>query len=73
MSLRTKVLEYLEQKPSDLLTISKDLNIEINELADELNNLLNAGYVTKTNDLFRLTDRSKDYLKVERSEPYSDK
>jgi len=67
MSLRTKVIEYLEKKPSDFITLSRNLKIDMEELANELNNLLNAGYVTKTNDIFYLTERGREYLKVEKS------
>jgi len=66
--LRTKVLEYLERKPADFFTLQRDLDFRSDKLANELNNLLNAGYVTKMNDLFYLTDRGREYLKVERSE-----
>lgn len=68
MALRTKVLEYLERKPSDFFTLQRNLDFRSDNLANELNNLLNAGYVTKMNDLFYLTDRGREYLKVERSE-----
>ena len=68
MALRTKVLEYLERKPSDFFTLQKNLDFRSDKLANELNNLLNAGYVTKTNGLFCLTDRGREYLKVERAE-----
>ena len=57
MALRTKVLEYLERKPSDFFALQKDLDFRSDKLANELNNLLNAGYVTKTNGLF-LSNRS---------------
>jgi len=67
MALRTRVLEYLERKHSDFLTLSKELNIDISSLAKELDVLLKAGYVTKTDNLFRLTDRGREYLKVEKS------
>jgi len=67
MALRTKVLEYLQRNPSDFITLSRNLDIAMNELAEELNNLLEAGYVTKTNDVFHLTDRAREYLKVEES------
>jgi len=67
MALRTKILEYLEEKPSDFLTLNRNLDIGIDEMAKELNNLLNAGYVTKTNNIFYLTDRGREYLKVEKS------
>jgi len=67
MALRTRVLEYLERKPSDFLTLSKELDIDISSLAKELDVLLKAGYVTKTDNLFRLTDRGREYLKVEKS------
>jgi len=68
MALRTRVLEYLEKKPLDFFALSKKLeNIGVSELANELNNLLKAGYITKKNDLFHLTDRAREYLKVERS------
>ena len=66
--MRTKVLEYLERKPSDFFALQRDLDFRSDKLANELNNLLNAGYVTKMNDLFYLTDRGREYLKVERSE-----
>ena len=66
MALRTKVLEYLERNPSDFFTLEKNLDFRSDSLANELNNLLNAGYVTKINGLFYLTDRGREYLKVER-------
>jgi len=65
MALRTRVLEYLEKKPSDFLTLSRNLDVEMNKLANELNNLLNAGYVTKANNVFYLTERGREYLEVE--------
>jgi len=68
MALRTKILEYLKRKPSDFLTLNKDLDIVTSELADEINNLVKAGYITRKNDLFYITDRAKEYLKVEESE-----
>jgi len=68
MALRTKILEYLKRKPSDFLTLNKDLDIATSELADEINNLVKAGYITRKNDLFYITDRAKEYLKVEESE-----
>ena len=67
MALRTKVLKYLQGNPSDFITLSRNLDTAINELAEELNNLLNAGYVTKKNDVFHLTDRAREYLKSEES------
>ena len=67
MALRTKVLECLEQKSLDFFTLSRNLDISMRELSNELNNLLKAGYITKKNDLFHLTDRAREYLKVERS------
>jgi predicted transcriptional regulator len=67
MALRTKVLEYLEQSSSDLFTLQKDLDLGLDRLANELRNLLNAGYITKANDLFYLSDRGREYLRAERS------
>jgi len=67
MALRTKVLEHLEQNPLDFFTLTQKLGIGTGELAEELDNLLKAGYITKTNDHFCLTDRGKEYLKVEKS------
>jgi len=67
MALRTKVLEYLEQSPSDLFTLQKNLDLRLDRLANELSNLLNAGYITKANDLFYLSDRGREYLRAERS------
>jgi len=68
MELRAKVLKYLERNPSDFITLSRNLDIETNELADEINNLLKAGYLTKANEVFHLTDRAREYLKIEESE-----
>jgi len=65
MALRTRVLKYLGKKPSDFLTLSRNLDVEMSELASELNNLLNAGYVTKANNVFYLTERGREYLEVE--------
>ena len=67
MALRTKLLEYLERKPSDFFTLQKILDIRSDRLANELDNLLKAGYVTKSNAVFHLTDRGREYLKVERA------
>jgi len=67
MALRTKLLECLEQKPSDFLALQKILDIRSDRLATELDNLLKAGYVTKSNTVFHLTDRGSEYLKVERA------
>lgn len=68
MALRTRVLEYLELKPSDFATLLKNLDSRPDILATELYNLLEAGYVTRKKDLYYLTDRGKKYLKVEKGE-----
>jgi len=68
MALRTKLLKCLERKSSDFFTLSGNLAVDMRELANELNNLLKAGYITKKNGLFYLTDRGREYLKVEKSE-----
>lgn len=67
MSLRTKVLKYLEKNPSDFFALAREFRVTGDEIARELNNLLNAGYVTKENGDFYLTDRGREYLKVEES------
>jgi len=66
-ALRTRVLESLEREPSDFFTLLKKLDDRPDTLANELYNLLNAGYVTKTNSIFHLADRGREYLEVERS------
>ena len=66
MALRTKLLECLEREPSDFFALQKNLDIRSDRLASELDNLLKAGYVTKSNALFCLADRGREYLKVER-------
>jgi len=66
MALRTKVLESLEKEPSDFFTLLKKLDGKPDTLANELYNLLNAGYVVKRDNVFHLADRGKEYLKVER-------
>jgi len=71
MALRAKVLKHLERKASDFYTLVRDLDADVTILARELNNLLNAGYVTKIDDLFYLTDRGREYLKVEESDTES--
>jgi len=68
MTLRTKVLESLEGEPSDFFTLLKKLDGRPDSLANELYNLLYAGYVTKTNNVFQLADRGREYLKVERGQ-----
>ncbi len=68
MAFRTKVLESLEGEPSDFFTLLKKLDGRPDTLANELYNLLNAGYVTKTNNVFHLADRGREYLKVERGQ-----
>jgi len=67
MALRTKLLECLEQKPSDFFGLQKILDVRLDRLATELDNLLKAGYITKSNTVFHLTDRGREYLKVERA------
>jgi len=62
------MLEYLERKPSDFFALQKNFDFRSDKLANELNNLLNGGYVTKMNGIFSLTDRGREYLKVERGE-----
>ena len=67
MALRTKVLKYLEKKPTDFITLSEDLDVYGDAIASELNNLLKAGYITKKNGILYLTNRGREYLKVEES------
>ncbi len=67
MALRAKLLECLERKPSDFFTLQKILDIRPDRLANEIDSLLKAGYVTKSNTVFHLTDRGREYLKVERA------
>jgi predicted transcriptional regulator len=67
MALRTKLLECLERRPSDFFTLQKILGTRSDRLANELDNSLKAGYVTKSNTVFHLTDRGREYLKVERA------
>ena len=68
MALRTRVLEYLEREPSDFPTLLRDLDSRTDILATELYNLLQAGYIIRSADLYYLTDRGREYLKVERRE-----
>ena len=68
MALRTRVLEYLEREPSDFPTLLRDLGSRPDILAAELYNLLQAGYIMRSADLYYLTDRGREYLKVERRE-----
>jgi hypothetical protein len=44
----------------------RDLDSRTDSLAAELYSLLKAGYVTRSVDLYYLTDRGREYLKVER-------
>jgi len=67
MALRTKLLECLERKLSDFFTLQKILDMRSDRLANDLDNLLKADYVTKSNTVFHLTDRGREYLKVERA------
>ena len=66
MDLRKIVLTQLEQDSTDGLTLRRKLNVDLNELANELNTLLKAGYIIKTEDRFHLTERGRQYLKVEK-------
>jgi len=66
MDLRKIVLTQLEQGSVDVLTLHKKLNVDFTELVNELNILLEAGYVTKTDDSFHLTERGRQYLEVEK-------
>lgn len=68
MALRTRVLEYLEREPANFSTLLKDLGSRPDILAAELYNLLQAGYIIRSTDLYYLTDRGREYLKVERRE-----
>ena len=68
MALRTEVLECLEREPSDFHTLLKDLDSRPDILARELYNLLQASYITRSADLYYLTDRGREYLKIERGE-----
>ncbi len=68
MALRTRVLEYLEREPSDFPALLRDLGSRTDMLAAELYNLLQAGYIIRRADLYYLTDRGREYLKVERRE-----
>jgi DNA-binding HxlR family transcriptional regulator len=68
MALRTRVLEYLEREPSDFPTLLRDLGSMTDLLAAELYSLLQAGYVIRSVDLYYLTDRGREYLKIERRE-----
>jgi predicted transcriptional regulator len=63
--LRTITLKRLEQAPLDVFALREDLNVDFDQLAKELSILLEAGYILKTNSLFYLTDRGRQYLKVE--------
>ena len=67
MDLRKIVLTQLEQDSTDVLTLRRKLNVGLTELSNELNTLLQAGYIIKTEDIFHLTERGKQYLKVEKS------
>lgn len=70
MDLRKIVLTQLEQGSVDVWTLHKTLhkklNVDFVELANELNILLEAGYITKTDDSFHLTERGRQYLDVEK-------
>jgi predicted transcriptional regulator len=63
--LRTMVLKRLEQEPLDVFALREDLNVDFDRLAKELSILLEADYISKTNSLFCLTDRGRQYLKDE--------
>jgi predicted transcriptional regulator len=66
MALRAKVLRYIERKPSDFPTLLNDLDFRLDILARELSNLLQAGYITMRKDIYYLTDRGRQYLKIEK-------
>ena len=68
MALRTRMLEYLEREPSDFPTLLRDLDSRPDIMATELYNLLQAGYIIRSADLHYLTDRGREYLRVERRE-----
>jgi predicted transcriptional regulator len=63
--LRTMVLKRLEQDHLDVLALRKDLDVGLDRLAKELATLLEAGYIEKIDRFFYLTDRGRQYLKVE--------
>jgi predicted transcriptional regulator len=66
IDLRKIVLKQLEQGSVDVLTLRKKLIVDFIELVNELDLLLEAGYVTKTDDSFYLTERGRQYLEVEK-------
>jgi predicted transcriptional regulator len=66
MDLRKIVLKQLEQDSTDVLTLRRKLNVDLIELSNELNTLLKADYIIKTDDRFQLTERGRQYLKVEK-------
>ena len=66
MELRKIVLTQLEQGWMDVLTLHSKLSVDLVELANELDILLKAGYITKTDDSFHLTERGRQYLEVEK-------
>ena len=68
MALGTRMLEYLEREPSDFLPLLGDPGSRPDILATELYNLLQAGYIIRSADLHYLTDRGREYLRVERRE-----
>ncbi len=68
MALRSRALEYLGREPSDFLPLLGDPGSRPDILATELCNLLQAGYIMRSADLHYLTDRGREYLKVERRE-----
>ena len=66
MDLRKMVLTQLEQGSVDVWTLHKKLNVDFVELANELNILREAGYITKTDDSYHLTERGRQHLEVEK-------
>lgn len=64
--LRTLVLKRLERDPMNVFALCKDLEVDFHTLAKELDMLLKTGYIEKIDHFFYLTDRGREYLKVER-------
>ena len=65
MDLRKIVLTQLEKDSMDALALHRKLSVDLTELANELNILLKAGYIIKTDDSFYLTERGRQYLEIE--------
>jgi hypothetical protein len=66
---RTRILEYLDISPMDFFTLHNKMKstTAADKLGFELEGLLRGGYIARLEIIYVLTDRGREYMKVERA------